>query len=81
VGDVGEFYTGTVRFRNGEEVVVFARKKGSDHEVVCGDQGKVLITEDRTSGVKNVHRDMRLEDFRSEVRSYAQATRSGEKEQ
>ena len=69
IGDVGEMYSGAARFRHHEEVVVFGHKKtGHDHEVVGGDQGKVPVIEDKLTREKTVHRGIRLEDFRSEVR-------------
>ena len=80
VGDVGEIYSGMARFRSNEEVVVFARtKRAQDHELVGGEQGKVHVSEDMATGVKTVPRGIRLDDFRSEVKSAAQADRPEEK--
>jgi hypothetical protein len=80
IGEVGELYCGAARFRNNEEVVVFARKKGGqDHEVVGGDQGRIPVIEDRSTGMKTVLRGIRLDDFRSAIKSAAQAARPGEK--
>jgi hypothetical protein len=80
VGDVGEFYSSTVRFYRDEEVVVFARKKsGRDHEVAGGPQGRVAIHEERGTGTKTVQRGVRLDEFRAQVLSAAQAARPGEK--
>jgi len=80
VGDVGEIYSGTVRFDRDEEVVVFARKKsGLDHVVAGGNQGKVPIREDKNTGTKTVLRGTRFEDYCTQVRSAAQASRPEEK--
>lgn len=79
IGEIGEIYSGTARFKDDEEVVVFARKKsGRDHVLVGGDQGKVPVIEEKTSGVKKVHGGVRLDDFRTQVRSAAQAIRPEE---
>jgi hypothetical protein len=80
IGDVGEIYSGTARFRRDEEVVVFARKKsGGDHEVTGGGEGKVLVHEEKTTGMKTVLKNVPLDDFRSQVMSAAQAMMPGEK--
>ena len=80
VGDVGEFYSSTVRFNRDEEVVVFARKKsGRDHEVMGGSQGRVPIQEDNMTGVKTVQRGIRLDDFCKQVKSAIQAAAPEEK--
>jgi len=74
VGDVGEIYSTTVRFKRDEDVVVFTRRTpGRDHEVTGGGQGKISIREDRETGMKTVQRGLRLEDFCAQVRSAAQA--------
>lgn len=80
VGDVGEFYSSTVRFNRDEEVVVFARKKSDrDHEVAGGNQGRVPIREDAGTGVKTVQGGIRLNDFCTQVRSAIQAAAPEEK--
>lgn len=79
VGDVGEMYSSTVQFFRDEEVVVFAHKKsGRDHEVAGGTQGRVPIHEDRGTGLKTVRQGIRLDDFRTQVRSASQAIRPEE---
>ena len=79
VGDVGEIYSTTVRFNRDEEVVVFARRKsGRDHEIAGGNQGRVPVREDRVTGVKMVQRSTRFDDYCTQVRSAARATRPGE---
>jgi hypothetical protein len=80
VGDVGEIYSGSPRFNRNEEVVVFARRKsGQEHELAGGGQGRCPVTEDKKTGVKMVRHSIRLDDFRAQVITAAQARRPGEK--
>ena len=80
VGEVGEWYSGAARFRKEEDVVVFARKReGREHEMSGGAQGRVPVVKDRRTGESFVGRSIRLDDFRAQVRSAAQAVRPGER--
>jgi len=80
VGDVGEIYSGVAHFRHGEEVVVFAKgKPGGDREVVGGAQGRVPVETDAVTGEKTVRGGVQIDEFRSDVKSAAQAARPGEK--
>lgn len=80
IGEIGEIYSGTAQFHRDEEVVVFARKKsGKDYEVAGGSQGRIPINEEKGTGMKTVFRNTSLDDFRSQVKSAAQAIVPGEK--
>ena len=80
VGDVGEIYSGVAHFRPGEEVVVFAKgRPGEDGEVVGGAQGRVPVETDAVTGEKTVQGGVQIDEFRSDVKSAAQAVRPGEK--
>jgi hypothetical protein len=80
VGDVGEWYSGAARFNREEEVVVFAKKReGREYELAGGSQAKIRVVRDKRSGEKLVSPGYRLDDFRAQVRSAAQAGRPGER--
>jgi hypothetical protein len=74
IGEIGEMYSGAVRFTNNEEVVVFV-KRGANRELrlTGGAQGKATITRDKTNGAMMVGPDMKLEEFVSNVKTALQA--------
>lgn len=74
VDGVGEWYSHSARFREDEEVVVFARKdKEGKLRVAGGSQGKVSVTRDASKGVALVGGQRALDDFAASVRKAAQA--------
>ncbi len=71
IGEVGELYSGTPRFRTGEEIMVFVKEdKLGKLRVAGGTQGKYTITEDRITGQKMVSEGRSLEEFHTEIRSF-----------
>jgi len=72
VDGVGELYTHMAKFKKDEEVVVFAEKDSNNrYRVSGGDQGKVIVKKDETTGVPMVGGQQSLDDFKSEVRDHA----------
>ncbi len=74
IGDVGELYCGAARFREDEEVVVFAKKlQGPAMQIAGGAMGKLTIERDKTTQVMMTAPGVTLDNLRSQVRSAAQA--------
>ena len=72
VEGVGEMYTHMAQFRNNEEVVVFAEQDASGGlRVTGGEQGKLTITTERTTGKRVVAENQLLEVFTTRVLSAA----------
>ncbi len=70
VGDVGELYSGTPRFRMDEEVLLFVKKdRLGNLRVTGGAQGKYTITKSELTGVKMVGEKRTLDDFRAQIKS------------
>ncbi|MBX2990576.1 MAG: hypothetical protein KF749_05320 [Bacteroidetes bacterium] len=73
VDGVGELYSHVARFRQDEEVVVFAeRDAGGVLRVAGGEQGKLSLTTERFSGKRVVGEGELLEAFATRVRGAAQ---------
>ena len=80
IGEIGEMYSGTARFTDNEEVVVFVKGgTNRDFRLTGGAQGKTTITRDKTSGAMMVGPAMKLEEFVSSVKSALQAPMPEEK--
>jgi len=74
VDGVGELYSHTAQFKKDEEVVVFAQKDARGHlRVVAGEQGKLNVRADKTTGIRMVAGDTRLEDFVSHLKEMEKA--------
>lgn len=74
IGEVGEFYSGSVRFQQEEEVVVFAKGQADrEMHLAGGAQGKITVTRDAATGMTTVGSGIRLDDFRLQVKSAIQA--------
>jgi len=74
LGEIGEVYSHTARFKEQERVVVFAEPDtGGELHVTAGDQGKVTITEDRLTGRPMAAEGISLEVFTARVRNAAAA--------
>jgi len=72
VDGVGELYTHMAKFKKDEEVVVFAEKDSNNrYRVSGGDQGKVIVKKDETTGMPMVGGQQSLDDFKVEVRGHA----------
>ncbi len=70
VGDVGELYSGTPKFRKDEEVLVFVKKdKLGNLRVTGGARGKYTITKSESTGLKVVGETKTLDDFTAQIKS------------
>jgi len=70
VGDVGELYSGTPKFRKDEEVLVFVKKdKLGNLRVTGGARGKYTITKSELTGLKVLGENKILDDFTAQIKS------------
>lgn len=69
VGKEGELYSHSVSFQKNEEVLIFARKDSEgNYKVLDGDQGKLRVTKDLTTGRKMVSATMSIDDIKLQVK-------------
>ena len=69
VDGVGEWYSHSVRFKDSEDVVVFAKKdKNGIMRVTDGEHGKILVKEGKKAGSKVIPNVGNLEDFTAHVK-------------
>ena len=82
VDGVGEWYSHSVRFKDTEEVVVFAKKdqKGV-MRVTGGEHGKFLVTAGKNAGSKIIPNVGSLEDFTGTVKKAVNAQASSRDDQ
>ena len=74
VGGVGEWYSHTATFRENEEVVLFVKRdRGGALRVSGGDEGKVRIERDASTGAPLVHGIRPLADFKNDVAAALQS--------
>jgi len=76
VGGVGEVYSHLPRFKLNEQVVVFAEKdRNGQLQVLGGNEGKLVVMNEESTGRQLVANSESLEIFTSRVRSIVQAQR------
>lgn len=74
VGEVGEWYSHSVRFKDAEEVVVFAKKdRQGVLRVTDGEHGKFLVEKDPKGGSKIIPNLGALEEFTTQVKQNVKA--------
>ncbi len=74
IDGVGEWYSHTPKFKVNEEIVVFAEKDQNGRlRVAGGDQGKITVKEDGSSGTKTVANFEPLLTYTSRLKSVLQA--------
>jgi hypothetical protein len=72
LGEIGEVYSHTARFKEQERVVVFAEPDaGGALRVSAGDQGKITITMDRLTGRPMAAEGVSLEVLAARIRNAA----------
>jgi hypothetical protein len=80
IGEVGELYCGSARFKPEEEVVVFAKKaQGQEMQVAGGAMGKVTVERDKATQVMMASPGMTLDNLRLKIKTAAQARTPEEK--
>lgn len=68
VDGVGEWYSHTPRFKQDEDIVVFAKRQGpSELCVTGGETGKLVVTHDPTTGKRLVAGGLDLDQFKKRV--------------
>jgi hypothetical protein len=74
VDGVGEWYSHSPRFKNAEDVVVFAKRdKQGRYRIAGGHEGKFSVKKDAVSGKQVVGEYGSLDDFKSQIRKSVQA--------
>jgi hypothetical protein len=74
VDGVGEWYSHTARFAKDEEVVVFAEKdRKGNLRVTGGNEGKISIKKDASSGMSRVSDRVSLDDFKARIKESVRA--------
>jgi len=70
IDGVGELYTHTPTFSQGEEVLVFVKKDSKNNLIVAGgNEGKFKVTKDGLTGERMVQGNLSLKNFTSRVKS------------
>ena len=72
VGDVGELYTHMPTFEKNEEVLVFLKKDNDSniYKVLNGQEGKLGVIEDASTGEKVTSSNFRVTELKSQIKSY-----------
>lgn len=74
VDGVGEWYSHSPRFKNAEDVVVFARRDKQGHyRIAGGHEGKFSVKKDAASGKQVVNEHGSLDEFKSQIRKSVKA--------
>jgi hypothetical protein len=77
VDGVGELYTHMARFKQDEDVVVFAEKdKKGRYRITGGNEGKFAVKNDEKTGKRFVSGDRSLEDFKADIKKSVQASKN-----
>lgn len=68
IDGVGEWYSHTARFKQDEDVLLFAKRQGSSElRVTGGEDGKMLITKDSKTGTSQIAGGVRLDEMKRRV--------------
>ena len=72
VGEVGELYTHMPKFRNDEEVLVFLEEdtRSNAYRVLNGENGKMTLLKDKTTGEKVTPFNQKISTFKNEIKKY-----------
>jgi hypothetical protein len=72
VGDVGEIYTHMPTFEDNEEVLVFLKKNGKNHQyqVFSGEKGKITVLKDAKTKTKVTRTNVRIEVLKRQIREF-----------
>jgi hypothetical protein len=74
VGDVGETYSHVPTFIDSEEVLVFVKKSAKDESlsVFEGEEGKLTLYEDKTTGEKITSKNVKASEMKKEIKNYVE---------
>ena len=71
VDGVGELYSHMPKFSEKEEVLLFVKEAAdSRYEVLNGEEGKIQIITNETSGVKTTAMNKSLKSFKTQIKNY-----------
>jgi len=77
VDGVGELYTHMPRFKQDEDVVVFAEKdKKGRYRITGGNEGKFAVKDNEKTGKRVVSGDRPLDEFKEEIKKSVQALKN-----
>ena len=74
VGNVGETYSHIPNFANDEEVLVFVKKSDKDESlsVFEGEEGKLTLYQDKTTGEKVTSKNVKASEMKKEIKNYVE---------
>jgi len=69
IGEIGEMYSHMPRFKDNEEVLVFLEKSGNntDYKVLNGEEGKITLLNDETTGEKTTNSNIPLNSLKQQI--------------
>jgi len=69
IGEIGEMYSHMPRFKDNEEVLVFLEKSGNntDYKVLNGEEGKITLLNDETTGEKTTNSNVPLNSLKQQI--------------
>ena len=72
VGDVGELYTHMPKFEDDEEILVFLKRdqRSSSYKVFNGEEGKLSIVYDKTTGEKVTTSNLQINTLKAQITSF-----------
>ena len=72
VGDVGELYTHMPRFEDDEEILVFLKRdqRTSSYKVFNGEEGKLSIVYDKTTGEKVTTSNVQINSLKAQIKNF-----------
>lgn len=72
VGEVGELYTHMPKFEDDEEILVFLKRDQgtSSYKVYNGEEGKLSIVYDKTTGKKVTTSNVQINSLKAQIKSF-----------
>jgi hypothetical protein len=72
VGEIGEIYSHSPRFRDKEEVLLFIKKdnKNNSYKILEGENGKISLIENKITGEKVTSSNKKITALKKEIKDY-----------
>lgn len=72
VGEIGEMYSHTPRFKDNEEVLLFIKKdnKNNSYKILEGENGKISLIENKITGEKVTSSNKKISTLKKEIKDY-----------
>jgi hypothetical protein len=72
VGDVGELYSHMPKFEDDEEILIFLKRdqRTSSYKVFNGEQGKLSIVYDKTTGEKVTTSNVQINSLKAQIKNF-----------